>query len=254
MNIKTLLLASAAAVALPIAASAATLAGGVYDAIDYNGNRSIWTPGKNTKKLVNGAGSLWSFSGGTFAFNDAIGNAVLKATATNTSDDNLTFDVNLRFDLDDAGYGAPGNAGYCQFSGVDKGCTNGPYAADPANWDYFDFLSGTFTGTGALAGVVWDISDNLMHKAQAGVGANALETGDNGFSMWFLFTEASGSALVDSTYVDSKGYAINASGNGDVNIDLSDQPTGGPLPTPLPAGAVLLLAGLGAMGALRRKA
>ena len=77
--------------------------------------------------------------------------------------------------------------------------------------------SGSLSGTGILDGVEFSLESNANHNPQAGIGANAFDVADLGFSMWFYWTR------VDDTVVD--GYTI-ASGRykGDINADLTAVP------------------------------
>lgn len=220
---------------LPTIGVATTLTPGVYNVSDYDGNRSIWTPGgSNTLVSGNGASRLWSFSKTKLTYDGL--SASMTGKATNLTDSSLMFDVSLSFSVNTSP-----QPGYCQFSGVDKGCKNGPYAGvDPSSWTYFDFLSGSLTGSegSAIESVKYNITDNLMHRPQAGLGANALEAGDNGFSMWFRYNLVSGQSTLN-------GYQFAANGSGDINSDIS--------PVPLPASGLLLLAAVGGLAFGRRR-
>lgn len=109
--------------------------------------------------------------------------------------------------------------------------------SDTSGWDYFDFVTATLTGIGDLAGTVltleiFPIDDDGLPAmpGQLGMGANDKDAG-MGFSTWFSWTDQDG-----------------RSGRGDVNLQLAMQPPEIPLPMP----ALLLLTGLGAMGATRK--
>lgn len=223
----------------PSLAAAMTMPPGTYDALDYNGQRSVWTPG-GTKNFVSGAnvGSKWSMQGGLFTYDGL--NASLSGTIVNngsgTAGDDLQFDVSLSF------VQAPAEPGYCQFSGIDKGCTNGPYLADPSTWHYFTLLEGTLQGVvgTAMEGALISLTSVKAHSPQVGWGANALEELDLGFSMWYTWS-------VDQGPTFTSNYALNSGGNGDFNMDLAT--------APLPAGGLLLLSALGvtAFSARRRR-
>lgn len=233
-----------ALIAAPTFSSASTFLPGDYDALNYDGVRSIWTPRNSNGQpsgdaLVsgNGATTLWSFTNSMFSFDGT--NAQLTGRATNIGQSLLQFDFSLSFALN-----SDPQPGYCQFSGVDKGCTEGPYTGvDPSSWTYFDFLAGSFTGVDGsdMAGRSWTLADNPDHRAQAGLGANALEEEDVGFSMWFTFTR---NHEADGLAKSANGYTFWDDGRGDINIDLS--------PVPLPAAGWLLFAALGGLVGLRR--
>jgi len=235
MNLFKSLAVVAGLFVVPTIGLSATLTPGVYDVSDYDGKRSIWTPGgSDTLVSGNGASRLWSFSHAKLSYDGA--SASMTAKATNLTDSSLMFDVSLSFAVN-----TTPQPGYCQFNGVDKGCKKGPYAGvDPASWTYFDFLSGSMTGSAgsAIETVAYNITDNPMHRAQAGLGANALEAGDDGFSMWFRYNLVSGQSTLD-------GYHFAQKGTGDINVDIA--------PVPLPATGLLLLAAVGGLAMGRRR-
>jgi len=256
MKILSRISAIAALALVPAFASAAPIPAGEYAISDYNvgGNpeRTIWTPQHSGDRLVTGGGAsrLWSFSNGIFDFDGS--NATLTARATNTGATELQFDVNLSFALTGK------QDGYCQFKGVvDKGCDNGTdYVADfgvnPADWTYFDFLAGTFTGLAGtvMEAVTFNISDNNDHRPQAGLGANALEESDLGFSMWFLFENATGKGQNITSAKTGSSYYFSKDGSGDINADLTPLEVAA---VPLPAAGWMLIAGLGGLAAAGRR-
>ncbi|MEM8837768.1 MAG: hypothetical protein AAGE89_06720 [Pseudomonadota bacterium] len=227
--------AAGAFVAISCSAQAASFAPGNYQAIDYNGVRSIWTPngGNNPsgKAFVqgNGASALWSFSSDS-RFNFDGTNATLTGTATNTGNSALAFD----FSLDFTSTGTGTEIGFCQFDGATGAC-DGSEAVDPTMWEFFVLDEGSFTGIDSTVteGLSWTLASVDAHKPQAGLGANALEEEDLGFSMWITWTLDGASADLARD-----GFTFNYKGKGDINIDVATVP----LPTP----ALLLLTALGA--------
>lgn len=258
MFIKAVAVLAAVTLAAPFAASAATFQDGSYAVENYNGTRGIWSP-----SLLDGANKLWSVSDSAFVING--NSASMTGTATNIQDNELTFTYSLSFAR------TAQSSGFCQFSGGhDLGCVNeasytGADKVDPSSWDYFDLLAGgTFSGTGAMAGLEWTITDKTKsngvanHPPQAGVGANALERGDVGFSMWYFATRSDASNVSGVTTTNGH-YSVGAFGtrkSGDINVDLgfgSIGPDGKISPVPLPAAAWMLLAAVGGLGVAGRR-
>lgn len=245
-------LAFAACVAFaPSAVLAAPIAVGTYDAIDYNGNRSVWTPGGNptshSQSFVtgNGASALWSFNPGS-QFIYTGNKARLKGTATNTGQSNLSFDFDLKFNVK-----TTGNTPYCQQAGAGSmhNCATTIAGIDPSDWTYFSITSAIFTGAAGshMEGLTYNLVSNPKHAPQAGEAANALDTTGTGFSMWFNWT-VSGQA----TSPFANLYTFNQGGKGDINIDLDIDPNGGGV-VPLPAAGWMLLAGIGGLAAAGRR-
>lgn len=237
----------ALALLVPSAVFAAPIQSGDYQALDYNGIRSIWTPrgdnnpSSNAFVQGNGASALWSFdSASRFSYDGS--SASLSGRATNTGQSNLAFDFNLEF-----GIKTTGNTPYCQQAGAGSAhnCATTTAGIDPSDWTFFSITSAMFTGVAGshLEGLSYSIVSNPMHAPQAGDAANALEETGLGFSMWFNWTK-NGSA----TSPFASAYTFNDAGRGDINIDLKPEPS----VVPLPAAIWLLLSGLGGLGALRR--
>ena len=245
-------LAFAAAVALaPSAVLSAPLAVGTHDALDYNGQRSVWTPGgtptNNSNSLVvgNGASALWSFNPGSVFIYDGV-RARLKGRATNVSQSDLAFDFDLKFRLKTSG-----NTPYCQQSGAGNmnNCATTDANIDPSDWAFFTVKSAVFTGVAGshLEGLTYNLVSNPKHAPQAGEAANALDTTGSGFSMWFNWYK---SGTATSPFANL--YTFNEKGRGDINIDLDYIP-GSPGVVPLPAAGWMLLAGLGGLVAAGRR-
>lgn len=241
----------AAVVALsPVFAAAASLSPGLYDVVDYDGNRSIWTPNggdnPNGDAFVKGKGgttvsALWSFDNVLFDYDGAT--ATMTGRAVNTNQSSLFFDINLSF-TKRAGPG--GNGPFCQFDWSGGACDGGD-PVDTSMWTFFDLDNGgTFTGGAgsAMDGLIYDITDKSGHKPQAGIGAGALPGQENilSFSFWFDWDLRN----PGDRNLHDPNFKFKKNGHGDVNANL--------VPTPLPAAAWLLIAGLGGLAfAGRRK-
>lgn len=237
---------SIAAACLLVAASSAAEAApidlGTYYASDYNGQRSIWGA-----SIVHGESHYWTAQSSTLHLGATSGyltGTFVNGTASSQNTD-LVIDVHLAFTPQLA---VGGSSGYCQFDGTpNPGCSKkGSPAVDPSMWRYYtlDAANSYFKGaSAAMAGLEWMVTDHSSgnHPPQFGLGANALEEEDLGWSMWFELDIVS---LFDP--VDGDGYKFkSADGHADFNMDL--------VAAPLPAPAFLLLAGLGGVAALKRR-
>ncbi len=236
--------AVAAISALPGIASAAS----TYDVTNYNATTGLWTDNMVQKQGGGRAGdafSKWSLSNGHLSIDDN-GVARMTGKATNHGDGaiGLNFVLDMKIDPDST------NTGYCQYGGAPFDCVNGNRSNAPFDtsaWTYLDMLGGTLTGTGEMSGIVLKLSDvtNGKHLPQMGVGANAFDKGDLGFSSWLSWVSADGSTD-NSTKYDFLGSSANSNNKHlDFNVDLAVMP--------LPAGAPLLIAGLGVLGFVRSR-
>ncbi len=126
---------------------------------------------------------------------------------------------------------------------------------NPVDGFFLNMTGGTLTGTGLLAGL--NISATLMtggpgdnYAVQVGSGIDATTTGANnknpnfGMAFWFAMT-TDRDAADDCAICDASTFGRINGRQGDVNIDLA--------PVPLPASALLLIAGLGGLGAMRAR-
>ena len=250
LSVKRLAQTTAVALCLPLSATALPLADGIYDAFDFDGNRTVYG-----FSAIVGTGHLWSFQNDAALVVDNGGTtATLIGTIENLVNASLEMAVNISFTLVQGT-----RPGYCQFNLVqDPDCdstyTQGLIAdpnvdLDPTSWNYFDIDAGSVvTGLGALAGLSYDITDktNSMHPAQVGVSANALTLGDNGMSFWFDWDKSAGS-------IDPVAFSARNDGAGDFNLNLADNPDPPVGEVPLPAAGWLLIAGIGGLAAARRR-
>lgn len=253
MRTTTTAFVTALLLAQPVAAA-------TYDALDYDGIRGIWTDGlvlDRQDRARQGKFKLWSISDGSFEVDDATGDAVLSGAASNVGaaeifGDDIGFEFELRLER----VARDGNQGYCQYGGWPSyACTDGrtkdgvAYAplteAELDDWSFYAISSGTFTGTGEMTGLTFDITDTSdgVHPPQFGEGANALEPDDLGFSAWFRW-EATGT---ETSEMYNFAQAPMGTKHGDFNIDVAVAPV------PVPAALPLLLAGAGALMAVGRR-
>src|SRR4051812_8725638 len=82
---------------------------------------------------------------------------------------------------------------------------------DPSTWVYYTAFNGTLTGTGNYAGAVIQIT-NTGPAFQVGKGANG-KNGNFGGSGWYNWTVVS---------QPTSGGSLQATGQGDINVDLAD--------------------------------
>lgn len=237
-----MIFAATAAALMAVPAVAETLV-----ASDFNGHRSFWMPGFVTKAGVSTSVYRdWSADDATFEVDDVTGDVLYSGRATNLGDSALQFDFAIELDYTENA----GQEGYCQYGGAKIDC---PGDVPVDEWSFYTFSSAILTGLGAMEGITASLSDhtNGVHLPQAGIGANAFDKTEPGFSAWFNWVVA-GFGPQDSHYVFASSAARK---HGDINIDLSGVPgKGGVSPVPLPAGLPLLIAGLGGLGlASRRK-
>ncbi len=235
--------------AVPAAASAATTYGVTNFSSSADG-RGLWTDtmvGRTDGTKVGRAFNHWSMSGATLVVDgDA---ATFQGTAINNGDAAISMDFRLDMQRDTSGT----NPGYCQYGGApfdcDKGnAGTGQGAFDGAkDWDFFELVSGSFVGKGAMAGIEYAVGDVTMgkHLPQIGVGANAFDKTDLGFSSWISWEKTAGNDVAAGVYSFLDSSTESANKHGDFNVDL--------VVAPLPAGLPLMLAGMGAFAAVRSR-
>lgn len=173
---------------------------------------------------------------GTFVI-DENGNAQISGQIVSQVDPRFAFDVMVDF----IGLNGPGSGGpkkelrSCAYGGS---CGD----IDPSSWEYFSLSSGTFTGTGALEGLSFAISEkpvDTVYPFQLGVGANG-KNGNLGAASWFylFLNDDCDNPLCD----DLAAFSVL---HGDFNIDL--------IPTPLPAGLLLFGSGLIGLASVKKR-
>ena len=170
------------------------------------------------------ADRYWQFEGGSGLFTVDGNSAELEGSIVQNTNPHNVLMIDMEFDF--RGTGAAGQGSEAPKNGG---------GGDPDTWDYYDLVSGSITGTLMGEAVALDLtirpSDEL--PAQLGLGANDKD-GGFGFSSWIYWSVAAGNEFDFGRH----------SGIGDVNIQLA--------PVPLPAGGLLLLAGLGGLALARR--
>ena len=216
---------------LATAATASTYTG-TYDAgnVETVGNpHTLWLV-----DFVDGS-KYWQFEDGSNAFVFEDTTATLNAVAFQTGNANRRMDLSMTFELAAGPNGSPKCGGDC---------------SDVANWNFFDFTSASLTGMDDLAGVILNLTlgavDNggrgpIDKLPQLGFGANDKDAGF-GFSTWFNWERVMDLNQNPNFDVVQTG----TSGHGDVNLQLDVTPV------PLPAAGWLLIAGVGALGAVRK--
>lgn len=208
-----------------------------YAATSYSpGGHSLWIQGG----LGAGFGSDFHFEpSGKFTTN-GVDSATLTGRVVSEDDRSQGFFLSFSYDV--------------SFDGVvPEYKKEGGAAAEPADNYFLNLAAGSLIGFGDdLEGL--DLSatrrPELTSSAdrfatQVGTGSNAKDPDEYGLANWLYFDVVRFQCLICS---DAPGHLNEATVDakyGDINIDLA--------PVPLPAGAVLMLSGLGALSFARRR-
>ena len=206
---------------------------GSYSAGNAFPSHGIWLPNFRA-----GATTEWAVTGGSVVYNSAAGTLDLMGSVQNNGDNALKLDFNWSLkEIIHAGPPACGSGQACQAATQDM----------KDNMRYFDFTGQVLTG--AVGTLLDGLTLNLSIKPGDGSKPPQLGYGGNwrdlnfGYSNWFYWG------------VDEKAQAAYGlkygKGHGDMNLTLADDGSGGSIP--LPAAGWLLLAGIGALGAAKRR-
>ena len=159
-------------------------------------------------------------------------------TGTVQNNSNASLQLDFNWSLNEVVHAGPPACG----AAAGTGCKLATQAMKD-NMVYFDFAGQQLTGTAGtvLAGLSIDLTIKPLDGSkppQLGYGGN-WRTLDFGYSNWFKWSVSSAEKSV---------YGLrNMDGDGDMNLTLT------PTPVPVPAAAWMLIAGVGALGAMRRR-
>ena len=249
-------LASALAAALTVtsfAADAGTVGNGIYEIENADQNHPLYQHGLWLTGFFEGYSSYesrqWSIVEGT---------ATVSGAGLNFS---ATVENNWANDEFGGSYGFQLEAGLVRDNVTSKPpeCqANACAGVDPGDVDYFnsdqdDGFFATLTGLGDLSGMIVNLFVNDVggtKPPQLGLGGSwfASNVDLDGFATWLTWSQAEliqAVSLVDCQN-ECDGPWIGNSGNGDINWLVGAQ-------IPLPAAGWLLIAGIGALAATKRR-
>lgn len=246
--IRTVAAASAVTISLTAAATASTLPGyGTYDLSNAYPHHGLWLPGLITND--SDYTTEWGIVSGTAEYVEGDGGPNqlhLSGNVQNKGNDDYTLSFSFKLhEIEHTGDPA------CPHSG-DSGCNlqGAEYDDKRDGVRYFDFpghdsvhddTMASIWGTGALEGLTLDLSikpENDSKPPQFGWCANWVDC-ELGYSNWFFYT-----ASTDDEF-NSNIHIASGTKHGDINVNMA--------PVPLPAAGWMLIAGMGAIGAMRRR-
>lgn len=181
---------------------------------------TFWLP-----NLLFSASNYWQFDSAGGSFNYDGTTAKLTGTIVNNSDASKMFSVDVNLNFTQKG----GRTSKCELGGA---CSSAQYNNQENFFEYFSYGSATLTGLGMLTGLMLDLTEapaDGKYPPQLGYGANNKDLDEFGLSTWFFWKTIGTNAALRT-----------ASGQGDINIELT--------PVPVPAALPLLAGGLGLMG------
>ena len=172
----------------------------------------------------------------------------LKATGAYTGGDAHAF-------LDSTSGGRPAGLGVCHSgfwpSGVSK-CSSVPGGGDPSddNVTFGETLSLIFDKTVFISEMILRDADHFLLDGDVEINGTVYSAMNGLINLWNLKADTGLVTDFVFSYVgtedDKNQFYISS-------LTVNDDPDGNPPPVPLPAGGLLLLGGLGALGALKRK-
>lgn len=233
------LAAALAALVLGSGTVAASTFHGDYEVMNFTGGQhGLWLD-----EFVVGQDDSydkWGIDAGTFSY--AGTTAMLNASLINAGDSNLTATISMEFEKRASAPPAPK-------------CEYGACPAEVVDWEFFDIVTASFSGTGAIAGlelIFAEFPTNADFPPQLGIGANSKVIDELGFATWLSWDGVDGST--GSGYSFDPSSATEMPGqHGDVNIRLVPISAPPPPEVPLPAAGWLLLAGVSGLVALKRR-
>jgi len=207
--------------------------------------------GSNDEKFVvdNNVGMTFGYDSGASQW-ILDGRIVTDATKNLSLSSQQAFDVHIAFDSTTSGSKLLelNNCAYVASAGGTGTCGS----IDPSTWMLFSENTNPGPEMTGVAGSAFDgaslaLTFNTTHPFEAGVGASGKNL-DLGASGWYSYTLS----VASNTNASSHGlyYWKYANGNGDVNVNLSDN---GTFQVPEPGAVTILAAGLFGLGVMRRR-
>ncbi len=189
-------------------------------------------------------GSWTQVTGGTVTDNGI----TLKAIGTYVSSDAHAF-------MDSTSGGRPAGLGVCHSgfwpSGVSK-CSSVPGGGEPGddNVTFGETLSLIFDKTVFISEMILRDADHFLLDGDVEINGTVYSAMNGLINLWNLKADT---GLVTDFVFNYVGTAADGNQFYISSLTVNDDPNDNPPPVPLPAGGLLLLGGLGALGALKRK-